>query len=624
MSSDEAPVPTVPDEQQNLAFDRLLHYLKEARGFDFTGYKRTSLMRRVSHQMQTIAMTGYDEYRDYLELHPEEFTSLFNTVLINVTSFFRDTEAWAHLRGEILPALVEQKAGAPIRIWSAGCATGEEAYTLAMCLSEEIGLDKVREQVKIYATDVDEEALAEARLATFHERQLRSVPRDLVDKYFENSGQRYTFVKELRRTVIFGRNDLVQDAPISHIDLLLCRNTLMYFNAETQASIVRRLHFALENTGVLFLGKAEMLLTHSSVFTPIDLKRRFFRKVVIPNARNERTLLIGASPTFGQPPHDDYPGKVRQEALNASPVAQIVLDAAGRVFSSNQRAADLFGLTSRENGRLLQDLEVSYRPVELRSPVEQALSERHPVSIQGVEWTRGSTSLWLDIEVAPLMDADGAVLGTTVSFSDVSRARHLQDELEFAHRQLETAYEELQSTNEELETTNEELQSTVEELETTNEELQSTNEELETMNEELQSMNDELQTTATERRERTDEVSRLNGFLEMVLTAMQAGIAVVSHDLQVQVWNARAEELWGLRQEEVVGQHLLNLDIGLPVEGVRPLIRQALADPPGQASAVLDAVNRRGHSIQVSIAVSSLTQTDTQPAGVLIVMTEEN
>ncbi len=241
-------------------------------------------MRRVSHQMQSVSLTGYDEYRDYLELHPEEFTTLFNTVLINVTSFFRDAEAWAYLRSDLLPTLLEQKGTAPIRIWSAGCATGEEAYTLAMCLSEALGLDRAREQVKIYATDVDEEALAEARLATFHERQLRNVPRDLVDRYFESSGQRYTLVKELRRMVIFGRNDLVQDAPISHIDLLLCRNTLMYFNAETQAGIVRRLHFALENTGVLFLGKAEMLLTHSSVFLPIDLKRRFFRKVVIPTS----------------------------------------------------------------------------------------------------------------------------------------------------------------------------------------------------------------------------------------------------------------------------------------------------------------------------------------------------
>ncbi|MBT0769618.1 PAS domain S-box protein [Kineosporia sp. J2-2] len=605
-----------PDPQ----FERLLQYLKEARRFDFTGYKRTSLMRRVNHQMQVTQTSSYEDYRDYLELNPDEFTKLFNTILINVTSFFRDADAWNQLRSEILPTLLEQKGAAPIRIWSAGCATGEEAYTLAICLAEEMGVEQVRQRVKIYATDVDEEALAEARMATFNERQLRNVPKELVEKYFEHSGQRYTFAKELRRSVIFGRNDLVQDAPISHIDLLLCRNTLMYFNAETQSNIVQRLHFALENTGVLFLGKAEMLLTHSAVFTPIDLKRRFFRKVAIPNHRAERGLIIGSSPVYGQPENHDYQGKVRHEALNSSPVAQILLDLEGRLLLSNQRAGALFGLTSREIGRPLQDLELSYRPVELRSHIDQALTDRRPVWVRDVEWTRGQNTVWLDIQVAPLLDRDGALLGTSLFFTDVSRYRQLQGELEYAHRQLETAYEELQSTNEELETTNEELQSTVEELETTNEELQSTNEELETMNEELQSMNDELQFSNTELRERTDEVTSLNNFMEMILTALQAGITVVNRDLQVQVWNSRSEELWGLRQEEAVGEHLLNLDIGLPVQHLRPLIRQALADDGEQSSITLDAVNRRGRAIRLNVAVSPLRQTDDQPAGALIVM----
>ncbi|GLY16000.1 chemotaxis protein CheR [Kineosporia sp. NBRC 101677] len=607
-------------------FELLLQHLKEARRFDFTGYKRTSLMRRVDHQMQSAQISTYADYQDYLELNPDEFTNLFNTILINVTSFFRDAEAWTQLRNEILPQLIEHKGGAPIRIWSAGCATGEEAYSLAISLAEELGVQRVRDQVKIYATDVDEEALAEARTATFSERQLRNVPRELVEKYFENSGQRYTFSKDLRRSVIFGRNDLLQDAPISHIDLLLCRNTLMYFNAETQSSIVRRLHFALEDTGVLFLGKAEMLLTHSSLFAPIDLKRRFFRKVVANNPRTERGLLIGSTAGYGQPATGDYQGKIRQEALTSSPVAQILLDLEGRLLLSNQRANTMFGLTSREIGRALQDLELSYRPVELRSHIDQAVSDRRPVWVRDVEWTRGATSLWLDIQIAPLLDRDGQLLGTSIYFTDVSRYRQLQGELEYAHRQLETAYEELQSTNEELETTNEELQSTVEELETTNEELQSTNEELETMNEELQSMNDELQFSNTELRERTDEVSRLNGFMEMVLTALQAGITVVNRDLQVQVWNSRAEELWGVRQEEAVGQHLLNLDIGLPMERLRPLIRQVLAgDGSGegggeQASVTVDAVNRRGRGVRVTVTVSPLHQHNDQTAGALIVM----
>src|SRR5262249_52950526 len=158
------------------------------------------------------------------------------------------------------------RAGQAIRIWCAGCASGQEAYTLAMILAELVGDDDFQQRVKIYATDVDEDALSYARQATFTERELRGVREDLVEKYFERNGQRFAFKKELRRAVIFGRNDLVQDAPISHVDLLSCRNTLMYFNAEAQSEILNRLHFALRPDGTLFLGKAEMLLSHTGLF----------------------------------------------------------------------------------------------------------------------------------------------------------------------------------------------------------------------------------------------------------------------------------------------------------------------------------------------------------------------
>jgi two-component system CheB/CheR fusion protein len=271
---------TQPDPQ----FEALLLYLKESRGFDFTGYKRSSLMRRVGRRMSQINVPDYAEYLDYLQVHPEEFTALFNTILINVTGFFRDPDTWEFLRTDVLPSILASKEpDAPIRVWSAGCASGEEAYSLAMMIAETIGPEEFRRRAKIYATDVDEEGLAQARHATYGEREIRGLPPDLLEKYFESMANRYTFRKDLRRSVIFGRNDLVQDAPISRIDLLVCRNALMYFNAETQARILSRFHFALSEGGVLFLGKAEMLLSHTSLFTPIDLKRRLFRKVVPPH-----------------------------------------------------------------------------------------------------------------------------------------------------------------------------------------------------------------------------------------------------------------------------------------------------------------------------------------------------
>ena len=265
--------------QPDPAFEALLEHLKANRGFDFTGYKRSSLMRRVDRRMVQVGITGYADYLDHLEMHADEFTALFNTILINVTGFFRDPEAWEHLRRDVLPALLARKPPTQaIRVWSAGCASGEEAYTLAIVLAELLGFAEFRDRVKIYATDVDEEALAYARQAGYTEREVSGVPPELLERYFDLTGGRFVFHKDLRRSVIFGRNDLVQDAPISRIDLLVCRNTLMYFNAETQARILTRFHFALAPAAVLFLGKAVMMLAHSTLFVPVNLKCRIFAK----------------------------------------------------------------------------------------------------------------------------------------------------------------------------------------------------------------------------------------------------------------------------------------------------------------------------------------------------------
>nr|BFE77453.1 hypothetical protein GCM10020093_000540 [Planobispora longispora] len=257
--------------------------LKETRGFDFTGYKRTTLMRRIGRRLEALKLRDYEEYRDYLELEPEEFGLLFDSLLINVTSFFRDAAAWQTLREAVVPALLSTKGpGKAIRVWSAGCATGEEAYSLAMVLAGDLGMDEFRERVKIYATDLDEKALQVARTAVYTDRHLGEVPEAMRQTYFEPVEGGFAFRRDLRRQLIFGRNDLTRDAPISRVDLLLARNTLMYFNTETQLNIVRKFHFALGNPGYLFLGKAEMLLNHGDKFEPVDLRMRLFRKVGPP------------------------------------------------------------------------------------------------------------------------------------------------------------------------------------------------------------------------------------------------------------------------------------------------------------------------------------------------------
>jgi two-component system, chemotaxis family, CheB/CheR fusion protein len=606
----------------NSDFEALLQYLQQSRGFDFTGYKRSTLMRRVSKRMGSVGLTDFAEYLDYLQVHPDEFAQLFNTILINVTSFFRDPEAWAYTAREVLPRILEQKLGdEPIRCWCAGTASGEEAYSLAVQLAEALGVEQFRQRVKIYATDVDEEALAQARLGGYPSRELEAMAPEYVERYFELMGARYIFRSELRRSLIFGRHDLVQDAPISRLDLLVCRNTLMYFTAETQARVLARLHFALNDSGFLFLGKAEMLLTHTNLFTPVDLRHRLFTKVPKVSLR-DRLMVVSQA---GHPEAGNHLGRqIRMlEMVNdAMPGAEIVIDSTGQVVLTNERARTWFRINTRDVGRPLQDLEVSYRPLELRSLLDQAYGERRQITVSNIERRNGDAELqYMDLCVTPLLENDHGILGASIIFTDVTRFHLLQEELERSRQELETAYEELQSTNEELETTNEELQSTVEELETTNEELQSSNEELETMNEELESTNSELQAINGELRQRTDEVEQVNAFMESVLGGLQLGVVVVDADLRVKMWYGRSEDLWGLRASEVYDQPLMALDIGLPLSGVRGLVRSTLSEGTSHET-VLDATNRRGRTIRCRVVASASGVSENGSPNVVLLMEE--
>ena len=613
-------------------FDALLLYLKRSRGFDFGGYKRASLMRRVLKRIQDVDVETFGDYVDFLEVHPDEFSHLFNAILINVTSFFRDPVMWDYLAETVLPRILAARpAPAPIRIWSAGCASGAEAYTLAMVLAEAVGFDEFRERVKIYATDVDEEALAESRQASYSPREVIGVPPRLLDTYFEQVGGRYCFHKDLRRAVIFGRHDLLKDAPISRIDLLVCRNTLMYFNAETQAQVLQRLHFALNDDGYLFLGKAEMLFAHAHLFTALDLKRRVFSKVVRggSSAGGRDRLLAAALPGGNTVPPGMVPNggliRMREQAFDAGSVAQIVVEMDGSLALVNERARQMFRVGQRDVGRVLQDLELSYRPVELRSRIEQAISERRTIDIKEVLWTGGTNAeaIYLDVQVMPLSEAGGGpILGISITFADVTRYTRLQQQLEESNRELETAYEELQSTNEELETTNEELQSTVEELETTNEELQSTNEELETMNEELQSTNEELQTLNEELQNRSSELNHVNAFMASVLGSLSGGVMVLDREMNVQIWNQKSEDFWGLRLDEVRNKNFLALDIGFPTDAVRGAIRSCLSGASVFEEQTVQATNRRGRGFSCRVSCTPLMSQNSEILGVILLVEE--
>jgi two-component system CheB/CheR fusion protein len=605
----------------------LLAYLERSRGFDFGAYKRVGLMRRMRKRLEAVGAAGFAEYLDYLEVHPEEFQELFDTILINVTGFFRDPLTWEYVTEEVLPAIARKPDDQPIRVWSCGCASGEEAYTLAMLLAEELGKKAYRDRVKIYATDADDRALEEARQATYTAKQVEAVPEPLVSKYFERGPRGFLFDKDLRRSVIFGRNNLIHDAPISRIDLLVCRNTLMYFNAEAQNRILSRFHFALQDDGYLVLGKAELLLTHSHLFAPVDLKRRVFSKVVVSPRRERPPTQIADAHWDGHGDgHGDGNGaggntRLRQASFAASPTGEVLLDARGRVVEVNDVARTVLGLEVHDGGLGLEAADIANRLPGVRAALELAQSETRAISLRGIESGNGSEPVLLDVHVVPLMDGAG-VSGVSIFLSDASRVKRLQEELTNSRGELEAVSEELESTNEELETTNEELQSANEELETTNEELQSTNEELETMNEELQSTNEELHNVNDEVRKRSEALDESNTFLASILTGLRSGVIVLDTQLQVIQWNRRAEDLWGLRAEEVRGKHLLNLDIGLPVDELKPAIRACLTGGEESREVTVVATNRRGRTIDCEVIVTPLGQAEPGIRGVILLMQE--
>uniref|UniRef100_A0AAU2VDX5 protein-glutamate O-methyltransferase n=1 Tax=Streptomyces sp. NBC_00003 TaxID=2903608 RepID=A0AAU2VDX5_9ACTN len=603
------------------ALEELLAFIRDARGFDFTGYKRSTLGRRIHKRMTDVGMRAYADYRDLLETSADEFDALFNTILINVTSVFRDTDAWTLLQREVVPDLLADiSPDQEIRVWSAGCSSGEEAYSLAIMLAEALGIEECLRRVKIYATDIDEEALREARAGLYPAKALEPLPAELREKYFEQNGAQFSFRLDLRRRVIFGRHDITRDAPISRLDLLVCRNTLMYFNVEAQTQIIDRFHFALRPNAFLFLGKAEMLLNDADRFEVVSMRQRIFRRRVGDAGLPYHPAPLKIRANTGVELHSvARTRQLRDLVLDAGPTPAIAIDDDGVVVVVNSQARAQFALTATDIGRPFQDLEVSYRPVELRSLIDQSMHERRSLRVNRVERRAGEDVQHYDILIQPLAGPNGLHIATMISFTDVTVATQLKAEVKRVREDLETAYEELQSTNEELETTNEELQSSIEELETTNEELQSTNEELETTNEELQSGNEELETMNDEMRIRTDELDETRAFLEAVLTSIAAGVVVLDNELKVKSWNRGAVDMWGLRADEVLDEEFFALDFGLPTEVLQPVVQDCLKSRKRSGPVGVQALSRIGRPITCDVFCSPF---DGHNGGVVLMMEE--
>ena len=401
--------------QAEREFEALLYYLKHNWGCDLTGYKRSTLLRRFEHRMQSIDIGSYQDYLRYLQSHSEELMELLDTVLINVTNFFRDRDAWDYLANEIIPKIIASKqSDESIRVWSAGCASGQEVYTLLILLAEALGIESYLQRVQFFATDVDEAAIKQARLATYSLKEVKGIPPDLLEKYFEQTEQGYVFRRELRCNIVFGHHNMAKDAPMSKIDLLTCRNALIYFNPETQLSILVRFHFALKDKGFLFLGKAETIITNRQIFAPVNLKHRVYAKGL--NLELDEHLLI--NPKFNKKPALNSTTiriQIWQTAYETSPFAQLAIDFNGHLIFANEQANTLFGLTLDDCQRPFEELEPGKL---LSSHISRTTFYRshRPVTLKNIEWSASMGTRYFDIFITPVFNQKKYLLGVNLLF----------------------------------------------------------------------------------------------------------------------------------------------------------------------------------------------------------------
>jgi two-component system, chemotaxis family, CheB/CheR fusion protein len=567
------------DATGDRALEGILKRIREKRNFDFHNYKRGTLLRRVQRRMQDRGTRSVSEYARLLDRDPNEFEALVSAMLIKVTSFFRDPEIWEELSTKAIPQMLsEKRSSEEIRVWCAGCATGEEAFTAAMVLAEAMGASFANQEIRIFGTDVDEKAVAYARKGKYTREQVESVPKRLLSEWFVEEDDGYGVRKELRRNVVFGINNLVSDAPISRLDLLICRNVFIYLDATLQKRVLTRFHYALRRHGVLLLGKSELIPFAARIYEPVDVGRRIYRK-------NGNDMIVAHERLMGLLEQDSMNHDVGRSANETGGIDQfhrdvlqsltepvVVTAVDGNVMLWNRGAAQLWDRLERETiGRKLATLNLPGLSGELliekTAAVREGRSERE--SSEGlVRHPASGDATRVSVDVSRLRDAGGALTGLLYVVHDVTAFRDMENELRRANEERQSAFEELQtineemqSSNEELETTNEELQSANEELQTTNEELQSTNEELETTNEELQSTNAELDATNRELAHRTDEMNKLAFNQRAIIRSLSAAVVVLDQSGHVTLWNLAAERLLGIAEGEALGQVFWALEI---------------------------------------------------------------
>jgi two-component system CheB/CheR fusion protein len=571
-----APAGEKRDEELAAHLGKICSLVHQRTGHDFGRYKEGTLLRRIRRRLQVSHLDSVEDYLHLLTKDAGEAEGLLKDLLIGVTQFFRDPDAFQALAQQIIPRIVQGKAAdAPIRIWVPGCASGEEAYSIAILLREHVERLETRRFVQIFATDLDAEMLAEARHGRYPADIAEHVSPERLARFFVREGQTYQAVNELREMCIFSEHSVIRDPPFSQLDLISCRNVLIYFSAELQKKLVPLFHYALRPGGFLFLGPSEGIAGTPELFEPTDKRNRVFRRketvtrpmVEFPLAgrsamRAGQRLSTGAtanepaaptaqekiSAAFERVLRDDYtsPSAVVNERGDvlfiAGPISRYLQLSAGAMTMPN--------LLESFRGGLRHELRLALRTA--RSGRRKVV--RHDVPVEVEDATR---KVRLVVRPMPAIDAEVGLFLVVVQEGLHDEAtgevevvagqpafEHLEDELRTTRAELKTTVEELESANEELKSSNEELIST-------NEELQSANEEMQTSKEELQSLNEELETVNTELRHKVDELGAANSDLQNLFAATEIATIFLDRSFRVAKFTPAATSLFRLLETDV-------------------------------------------------------------------------
>jgi two-component system CheB/CheR fusion protein len=548
------PAPTLESKTLS-AIDKICILLRTQTGHDFSLYKSSTIHRRIERRMGVHQIGKIADYVRFLQENPHELELLFKELLIGVTSFFRDPAAWEQLKTEALPALLAgHPPEQPLRAWTPGCSTGEEAYSLAMVFKEAAQNVKPARKymLQIFATDVDPEAIAKARQGSYPANIAADVSPERLKRFFVKDEHGYRISKEIREMVVFAPQNLIMDPPFTKLDILICRNLLIYLVPELQKKILPLFHYSLKPGGVLFLGSAESIGTFTDLFATLPGKSRLYRRLESSLRSEPLELPKSFAPVPPSPPErskGDRPAPNLQTMAEQlllqqfSPAAVLVNNQGDILFVSGRTGKYLEPAAGKANWNIFVMLREGLRH-EVGSAFAMVLRQKRPHKLSNLKVGTNGGTQFLDVTLQAI-DAPEALRGMVmVVFTDVAmppetpapgkkvrtgsniQAVHAQQELQQAREEIQTLREEMQTSQEELKSSNEELQST-------NEELQSTNEELTTSKEEMQSMNEELQTVNNEQQAKVDELSRASSDLKTLLNATDIATLFLDKDLHL-------------------------------------------------------------------------------------------